>query len=150
MDMNRNLLETMHEEHVATQDHLELLMQAIRAPRTARDAALPRYGALLRTLLADLETNVEGHFRFEERHLFPLLREAGEAELADALTLEHVAIRNATMPVLGYLRDALAANPSDREWTEFGELATKLIEMNRAHMAREEAQMVPLLRKNLP
>ena len=145
MDQRRNKLETMYEEHVATLDHLAVLAQAIGAPRTVRDATLPRYQALLGTLLADLEDNVEDHFRFEERHLFPLLREAGNPQLADALTLEHVAIRSATMPVLGYLRNALAADPSETEWAEFGRLATTLIELNRAHMAREEAEMVPVL-----
>jgi DUF438 domain-containing protein len=145
MDQGRHVLETMYEEHVATLDHLAVLAQAIRAPRTVQDATLPRYRALLSTLLADVGGDVEDHFRFEERHLFPLLREAGKPELADSLTLEHVAIRTATMPVLGYLRKALAANQSESEWAEFGRLAEVLIEMNRAHMAREESEMVPVL-----
>ena len=146
MEIGPHLLETMAEEHVATLDHLALLMQAIRAPATVRSAALPRYRDLLRTLLGDLEGIVEDHCRFEERHLFPLLRTTGSAELADALTLEHVEIRTATMPLLGHLRHALAANLSEEEWTQFGDIATLLIEKKRAHMQREESEMVPLLR----
>lgn len=150
MEFGRYLLETMHEEHVATLDQLALLMQAIRAPRTTRDAALPRFRDLLRALLADLEVNVEDHFRFEERYLFPLLRKAGKIELAESLTLEHAAIRNATTPLLGLLRHALTANPSEEVWTKFEELATALIDKKRAHMEREEAEMVPVLRTILP
>jgi len=140
----------MHEEHLATLDQLALLTQAIRAPRTARDAALPRFRELLGALLSDLEGRVEGHFLFEERHLFPLLRQAGQAELADSLTLEHASIRNATVPLLRHARAALAANPADEEWTTFGQLAAALIEMKRAHMQREESEMDPILRTILP
>jgi iron-sulfur cluster repair protein YtfE (RIC family) len=145
-DPSAHKLESMHEEHVATLDMLALLMQAIRAPHSARAASLPRYRAHLLALLGNLEESVESHFRFEEEHLFPLLSMAGNAELADSLAHEHVAIRNATLPVLVQLRDALGANPSEDEWTEFGRLVMALIEMKRAHMKREETEMVPVLR----
>jgi len=146
LDLSRHNLETMYEEHVTTLNHLDLLMQAIRAPRTARDVALPRYRALLFELLNDLEVLVVDHFRFEEHSLFPLLRETGSSDLADSLTLEHVAIRTATMPVLACLHAAISKNPSEKQWTEFGRLSMKLSEMKRAHMQREESEMVPVLR----
>ncbi len=146
LDLSTHRLETMCEEHVTTLNHLDLLMQAIRAPRTARDVALPRYRALLFELLNNLEVLVVDHFHFEERCLFPLLRETGSSDLADSLTLEHVAIRTATMPVLACLHAAIAENPSEEQWTEFEQLAMKLIGMKRAHMHREEAELVPVLR----
>ncbi len=145
LHLSPHKLATMHEEHVTTLAHLDLLMQAIRAPRTSRDAALPRYRALLDTLLSDLEVIVGDHFRFEERHLFPLLREAGNPGLVDSLILEHVAIRTAAMPVLGHLRHALATNPSEEEWAEFGRVVMELIKQKRAHMEREESEMIPVL-----
>lgn len=139
-------LEMLHEEHAAVLDKLMLLTQAIGAPQTARESALPRYRALLRALLSSLEGLVDDHFRFEERYLFPLLREAGKRGLADSLALEHVAIRHAALPVLGHVRHALAANPSEAEWAEFGRLAAVLVEMKRAHVQREETEVVPVLR----
>jgi iron-sulfur cluster repair protein YtfE (RIC family) len=145
-DLSGYKLESMHEEHVATLDKLALLVQAIRAPHSARAAALPRYRTHLLALTSDLEQSVEHHFRFEEQHLFPLLRQAGKSDLADSLTLEHITIRNATLPVLDQLRDTLAENASEEEWLEFGRQVTLLIEMKRAHMEREETEMVPLLR----
>jgi DUF438 domain-containing protein len=149
-DPSGHKLESLHEEHVATLDMLELLMQAIRAPQSARAAARPRYRAHLLALISDLEDAVESHFRFEEQHLFPLLSLAGKPELADSLTREHVAIRNATLPVLDRLRHALAEDPSEEEWTEFGRLVMALIEMKRAHINREETEMVPVLRTAPP
>jgi hypothetical protein len=139
----------MYEEHLMTLNHIDLLVQAIRAPRSARDLALPRYRALLGTLLRDLDEIVADHFRFEERYLFPPLRQAGRQDLVDSLTLEHVAILDAAVPVLAYLHAAVAANPSEAEWTEFGRLAMDLIEMKRAHMLREESEMVPVLQRIL-
>jgi DUF438 domain-containing protein len=147
-DPSAHKLESMHEEHVATLDMLSLLMQAIRAPQSAQAASLPRYRAHLLALLGNLEEAVESHFRFEEQHLFPLLSLAGKPELADSLSREHVAIRNATLPVLDQMRNALAEDPSEEEWTEFGRLVMALIEMKRAHMKREETEMVPVLRTN--
>lgn len=138
-------IEMLHEEHVAVLDKLALLTQAIRAPQTARDSAQPRYRALLRALINDLEGLVEDHFRYEERYLFPLLREAGRRELADSLMLEHVAMRHAALPVLDHVRNALAASPSADEWREFGRLASRLVEMKRAHVEREQTELVPLL-----
>jgi DUF438 domain-containing protein len=145
-DADGHSLETMFEEHVTTIDHLELLLQAIRAPRTEREQAIPRYRELLVALLADLEEIVVKHFLFEERQLFPLLRQAGKAELADVLAREHVAIRAATLPVVSHLHAALAADPGENAWAEFGQLARKLAEMHRTHMQREESEMVPVLR----
>ena len=145
-ELQPHKLEAMCEEHAATLDHLALLAQAIRAPRSARDAALPRYRALLRALLADLEGKVEDHFRFEEHHLFPVLCAAGNAALAEALTLEHKYLREATKPLLHHLHHALAENLSDEEWTAFGQVTNALIDQHRAHMQREETEMIPALR----
>jgi DUF438 domain-containing protein len=138
-------LDLLHEEHVAVLDKLMLLTQAIRAPRTGRDSALPRYRALLLALLNDLDGLVEDHFRLEEQYLFPLLREEGKRDLADSLALEHVAIRHAALPVLDHVRHALAANPSDDEWKELARLTTTLVDMKQAHVRREVTEVVPVL-----
>jgi hemerythrin-like domain-containing protein len=138
--------EAMHEEHVATLDHLALLAQAIRAPRTFRNASDTRFKALLRNLVTNLEGNVEDHFRFEEVHLFPALRKAGHAELTDTLLLEHAELRTAGRSLLDQLDAALEKDLSDETWSGIGLLAMALIEKQRAHMQREESEMVPALR----
>jgi hemerythrin-like domain-containing protein len=139
-------LAAMHEEHVATLDHLALLAQAIRAPRTFRSASDPRFKALLRTLVMDLEGNVADHFRFEEAHLFPALRKAGHAELTDTLLLEHAELRTAGRSLLDQVDTTLEKDLSDETWSGIGLLAMTLIEKQRAHMQREESEMVPALR----
>lgn len=138
--------ELLREEHAAVLDKLTLLTQAILAPQTARDAALPRYRALLLALLNDLDRFVNDHFRLEEHYLFPVLRQAGKRGLADSLALEQVAIRHAALPVLGHVRNGLAANPGEDDWKEFGRQAAALIEMKRAHVRRVQIQVVPVLR----
>lgn len=150
LELAPHKLEAMYEEHVATLDHLSLLDQAIRAPRTTRDATLPKYRTHLRKLLSDFEENIEAHFRFEEHHLFPALRDAGRSDLADSLTLDHIALREATKPLLVHVHHALVENLSENEWTEFGRLTLALIQMQRMHMQREESEMIPVLRAMLP
>ncbi len=144
-ELQPHKLEAMREEHATTLDHLALLAQAIRAPRSAREAALPRYRALLRMLLADLEDAVEDHFRFEEQHLFTVLCDAGHPGLASSLNAEHQDLREATRPLLGLLHHALVDDLSDDEWANFGNLTGALIEKHRAHMQREETEMLPVL-----
>jgi hemerythrin-like domain-containing protein len=139
-------LEEMHEEHVTTLDHLALLAQAIRAPRTFRSASDPRFKALLRTLVMNLEGNVADHFRFEEAHLFPALRRAGHVELADTLSLEHTELRKDGRSLLDQLDATLEKDLSDETWSGIGRLAMRLIDKQRAHMQREESEMVPALR----
>ena len=39
-----------------------------------------RYGAILRQFFADYEKEVEDHFSFEEQHIFPLLKAAGDTD----------------------------------------------------------------------
>ncbi len=146
MKLGPHKLEAMHEEHAATLDHLALLAQAIRAPRSSRDAARPRYRALLRALLADLEDSVEKHFRFEEQHLYPALRDAGRPDLAESLTIDHGVLREATKPLLVHVHHALEEDLSEEQWKEFGQLTMALIDKQRAHMQREESEMIPVLR----
>lgn len=144
-ELQPHKLEAMREEHALTLDHLALLAQAIRAPRSAREAALPRYRALLRMLLGDLENTVENHFRFEEQHLFTVLCDAGHSGLAASLHAEHEDLREATRPLLGHLHHALVEDLSDEEWASFGKLTSALIDKHHAHMQREETEMLPVL-----
>jgi hemerythrin-like domain-containing protein len=123
-----------------------LLAQAIRAPRTFRSASDPRFKALLRNLVTNLEGKVADHFRFEEAHLFPSLRKAGHAELADTLSLEHAELRIAGRSLLERVDATHEKDLSDATWSGIGLLAMTLIEKQRAHMQREESEMVPALR----
>ena len=52
------------------------------------------------------------------------------------------------MPVPACLHAAVAKNPSEKQWTEFGRLSMKLSEKKRAHMQREESEMVPVAPDN--
>ena len=146
LELASHKLESMYEEHQVTLNHLALLVQAIRAPRSIRDAARPQYRALLQTMLSDLEVNVEDHLRFEEHHLFPALRDAGRADLAESLIRDHMTLKEMTKPLLAHLHHALAEDLSEEEWTEFGQLTMALIVKKRAHMQLEEFEMIPVLR----
>ena len=68
----------LHEEHRANLDLLGRAEQALaRAPRGegARDPELIK---LIGALARNLEQDIERHFGFEERELFPRMSEAGD------------------------------------------------------------------------
>src|SRR5689334_5567813 len=78
----------LHEEHEAT---LALWARVQRLPNKPDADGVQ----LLRRAAAALEGEIGRHFRFEEEALFPRLAAAGEGDLGELLSEEHVGIREA-------------------------------------------------------
>ena len=89
MSFNRQTCRRLHEDHEAT------LALWNRFEQTAGARAGSELADLARSCAVALAHEISRHFAFEEEELFPRLAEAGEGDIAELLTEEHVVIRSA-------------------------------------------------------
>jgi len=130
MMLIRQVNRRLHEEHEA--------VIALCARLGATLAAGRSDGALMRDAAAALAGEVERHFAFEERDLFPRLAAAGEGDMVELFLEEHVAIRSASERFIALVKH----NAADAELKPVGlELAERLA----AHAQKEEMSLLPAL-----
>lgn len=144
MQFERHTSRRLHEEHEAT---LELLARFELLSARAADGA-PRDEAwenLARTLAAGLETEVAGHFEFEEQVLFPRLAAAGETEIGQLLSEEHQTIRAVAGPLPAQLRASLAPGFDTAAWRSLRAAGLELVERLRGHIQKEEMGLLPAI-----
>lgn len=130
MAFDRAISRHLHEEHAATLALWGRVEQSLAAGAHAP--------ALMREAAAALAGEIERHFEFEESQLFPRLAAAGEGDIAELLTEEHAAIREAGARFM-----ALAgAEPAPAELRALAfELAERLV----SHVQKEEMALLPAL-----
>lgn len=147
MDSRSHIARRLHDEHEAVFGLMARMQRAFAgaAAEAMPDLAAPAWGALLRDLHAALEFEVAGHFDFEERALFPLLAEAGEADLVGILDEEHQVIRAIASPMIESLRRFRSAGLGPADWRSLRALGLELAERLDAHARKEEAAMLPAL-----
>ena len=120
----------LHEEHVA--------VIALCGRLEASLASGKPDAALLRAALAAIDEEVERHFVFEERELFPRLKEAGEGDLVDLLLEEHASVRDAA-------RRFAAAARQDPPGAELRPAGLEFAERLSSHAQKEEMSLLPAL-----
>ncbi|MBU4500293.1 MAG: hemerythrin domain-containing protein [Thiobacillus sp.] len=101
-----------------------------------------------RAVLAYFDTAAVHHHDDEERNLFPLLEQAnapGACDLVEMLTLEH----DEQALLWRRLRAQLQLIEAGTAATLDGELTTRFIAMNRAHLEFENSHVLPLARQVL-
>jgi iron-sulfur cluster repair protein YtfE (RIC family) len=126
----RQVSRRLHEDHEAT--------LALWARVEATLAARKTDAALMRAAAASLAEEIERHFGFEEKELFPRLAAAGEGDIAELLAEEHAAIRAAAGQFIAGVRK----DPLDQTLRALGlELAERLV----SHVQKEEMSMLPAL-----
>ncbi len=103
----------------------------------------------LETLMAQfaraMEHDIERHFRFEEESLFPLMRDAGDGEMADLMVEEHEAIREVASELLPLAGAAAAGPVNDAQWARLRQLALEMVERQVAHIQKETMALLPML-----
>ena len=130
MMLIRQVNRRLHEEHDA--------VIALCARLSATLAAGKSDGTLMRDAAAALAGEVERHFAFEERDLFPRLAAAGEGDMVELFLEEHVAIRAAAERFIALVK----RNAAHAELKPVGlELAERLA----AHAQKEEMSLLPTL-----
>lgn len=145
MNFSSQTSHTLHEEHRANLDLLGRAEQALaRAPRGegARDPDLIK---LIGALARNLEHDIDRHFGFEERELFPRMSEAGDGEIAMLLTEEHDAIRAVAEELLPLTRAAVTGSLDATGWDALKRGALEMVERQVAHIQKEEMALLPLL-----
>ncbi|MCB2040533.1 MAG: hemerythrin domain-containing protein [Rhodoferax sp.] len=141
MSFNRQVGRALDEEH---RNYLELLGKLEHSLARAKtgDAEL---GPLMAQFARAMEHDIERHFRFEEESLFPLMRDAGDGEMADLLVDEHETLREVATELLPLAR-AAAAGPLDAaQWGKLRLHAQEMIERQVAHIQKETMALLPML-----
>ena len=146
MNFTNRISQTLHAEHRATVALMERLEQLIARHRHG----LPDTGdRIVLQQLFDLATAMEGeiqrHFAFEEKHLFPYLGAIGEEAIGAHLTDEHVAIRPMGLHVASLAREAAARGFDEAGWDEFRRCGQELCERLQGHVQKEEMVLLPLI-----
>lgn len=135
-------LATLLDEHQVILSHLARLAELTLAPALVTAPALRR--AVLEELLrlATKLIGVEPHHQREEQVLFPALEERGIHGPPEAMAAEHVRLRALKHALHDQARRLLAGGES--LWPETCATAETLIEMLRAHIAKEDGVLYPL------
>ena len=145
MSFQRQVSRLLDDEHRMNLEVLGRVEQGFaRATRTgsARDPELSRLAAALGRLL---DQDIERHFDFEERELFPRMEEAGDGDMAMLLTEEHKAIRAVASELLPLTRAAAAGTLDDAGWVVLKRCALEMVERQVAHIQKETMALLPLL-----
>jgi hemerythrin-like domain-containing protein len=134
----------LHEEHrttISVMERLEaLLTKGRRAPADGNTHA-----PLLRDVAASVESEVNRHFDFEERHLFTLFDTIGDAAIGVHLTSEHKAMRPLGARLGELCRAAAAGGLDDAGWAELRQVGTELCGRMLTHVQKEEMALLPLI-----
>jgi DUF438 domain-containing protein len=130
MEFNRHISRRLHEEHDAT--------LALWGRVEASLAAGRHDATLLKGAVAALAHELDHHFRFEERELFPRLAEAGEGDIGELLQEEHEVIREAG-------RRFIVLVGEDSAKDKIRMLGLELAERLVAHVQKEEMSLLPSL-----
>ncbi len=138
---------TLHQEHSAVAEFLQrfesrLAQHAVDRPPDPADSS---FTLLLVDLLAIVETELIPHFRFEEAELFPILLEAGAADLCGLLQEEHDVILPIAARLCEYARTARQRGHGVDDWNRFRRDGLTLVENLSGHIDKEEMSLVPLL-----
>jgi hemerythrin-like domain-containing protein len=145
MDYRHQVSNALDDEHRA---HLELLGRVEQAlARTPRSGASPdaELARIVGALRRHLETEVERHFDFEERELFPRMEDAGDGDLAALLVEEHATIRAVCAELLPLLRQAEEGALPASGWEALRRTALEMVERQVAHIQKETMALLPLL-----
>ena len=128
--LNSHVNRRLHEEH------MEVIALCGRLEASLAGAQVDPQ--LIRAALAAIESEVERHFVFEEKELFPRMKDAGEGDLVELLLEEHAAVRDAARRFVA----AASQTPYSADLRPAGlEFAERLA----SHAQKEEVSMVPVL-----
>jgi len=147
MDYLRAICRTLHEDHMATVrvlENLETVLSRI-GRKTPPPPQAPDLARLLNDVTAVMQSEITGHFAFEEEHLFPLVEEEGESGMLAILRDEHATIR----PLAQRMTEAVKASRDDGfspdDWAGIYDLGLELAERETFHIQKEEMGFLPLL-----
>lgn len=135
----------LHDEHRANIGLLGQVEHALARPLRGPAAHGVALLDLVRALMRQVEQDVDRHFAFEERELFPRMEESGEGDIAGLLREEHAAIRDVVDELRPLARQALEHALDDGGWDGLRAAALELVERMVSHIQKEEMALLPML-----
>ena len=145
MNSSRQTSRALHEDHRANLQVLARAEQAFaRVPRGGM-APDPEFLKLIAALAQTLEQDIDRHFGFEERELFPRMEQAGDGGIATLLTDEHEAIRAVAEELLPLTRTAATGTLDAAGWDTLKQCVMELVERQVSHIQKEEMALLPML-----
>ena len=139
---SRQVTRALDEEHRATLDLLDRVERAFPRAGQPRDAELAR---LVGAFCKHLERELERHFEFEERELFPRLIEAGDGDMSALFLEEHHAVHAVAAELLPLGAAAEAGTLDDPGWVALRRVTLEIVERLRAHIQKETMGLLPLV-----
>ena len=131
-------LDEEHRNNLALLDKVEQAMGSASRNGSGLEALMAQFARAM-------EHDIERHFRFEEESLFPLMRDAGDGEMADLMVEEHGAIREVAAELLPLARAAAAGPVNDAQWATLRQCAIEMVERQVAHIQKETMALLPML-----
>ena len=147
MNLTYRVTRSLHQEHETTLvliGKLEALLNRTQTGDTP-DSTDSVVSDVLTGLRLALEVELDAHFTFEEKELFPRLAADGEGELGDLLIEEHEEIFPIRQKMTALVGNALANGFSADSWLEFRQTGFELVERLTGHVDKEEMGLVPAL-----
>ncbi|MEO7937568.1 MAG: hemerythrin domain-containing protein [Burkholderiaceae bacterium] len=141
MSSSRQVGRALDEEHRSNLALLDKVEHAVARANHADTA----FAGLMAQFARAMEHDIERHFRFEEESLFPLMRDAGDGEMADLLVEEHAVIREIASELLPLARAAAAGTIDDAQRAMLKQHAMEMIERQVAHIQKETMALLPML-----
>ena len=141
MSFSSQVARALDEEH---RNNLAVLDKVENALMRSNHAEAPFCAVMAQFALA-MEHDIERHFRFEEESLFPLMRDAGDGDMADLMVEEHAVMREIASDLLPLARAAAAGPITDMQWAALKQNALEMIERQVAHIQKETMSLLPML-----
>ena len=151
MEFERETTRLLHDEHMAVLALLERLEGLLgrHGPGDVPDVGESAVNLLLGDLIATLETETVGHFRFEEESVFPRLAEAGDGTLGELLNEEHEVILPLSRRLTQLAREARGSAFTPASWKTFHSVGREFVERLTDHIEKEEMGLLPLVEELL-
>lgn len=145
MEFVRSTARAMHDDHMAVLGLLDRFENrlGVNGDDAVPEAHDPDWRRFLNDFKAAVHDEIVGHFGFEEKALFPILRDAGEDELCQLLEEQHAVLLPLGMRLAEIAESAGTDGFSGPSWSEFRTKGTAFLEGLRGHVDIEEASMVP-------
>ncbi len=145
MEFHTQICRRLHEEHAAVFELCRRIDTAFARqadPPAADDAT---WIALLSKVGQAMEQEVWRHFEFEENALWPLLRDAGDGDLAVLLDEEHEVIRDVAEALTSGIAKGLAGKLDRAAWQRLKTAALEFSERLVSHAQKEDLSLLPAL-----